>query len=73
MFTVAFVIVAAVEAGFFLYQSRLKRLLTRATVKADATAREVANETTALLARLNEHDLVREIWLSITDAMKKAS
>jgi hypothetical protein len=73
MFTVAFVVVAAVEAGFFFYQLRLKRLLMRATVKADTKAREVANETTALLARLNEHDLVREIWLSITDAMKKAS
>jgi hypothetical protein len=73
LFTLVFVIVAAVEAGFFFYQLRLKRLLTQTTVKADATAREVANETTALLARLNEHDLVRELWLSITDAMKKAS
>jgi len=53
LFSVVFVIVAAVEAGFFLYQLRLKRQLTRATVEADASAREVANETRALLARLN--------------------
>jgi hypothetical protein len=51
----------------------LKRQITQATVKADATAREVANETRALLARLNEYDLERELWISITDAMKKAS
>jgi hypothetical protein len=49
----------------------LKRQVTRARVKAAATAREVANETTALLARLNEHDLERELWISIADAMKK--
>jgi hypothetical protein len=71
LFTLVFVIVAAVEAGFFFYQLRLKRQVMRATVKANATAREVANETRALLARLNEYDLQRELWISITDAMKK--
>ena len=69
LFTLVFVIVAAVEAGFFFYQLRLKRQVMRATVKANATAREVANETRALLARLNEYDLQRELWISITDAM----
>jgi low temperature requirement protein LtrA len=71
LFTLVFVIVAAVEAGFFLYQLRLKRQVMRATVKANATAREVANETRALLARLNEYDLQRELWIAITEAMKK--
>jgi hypothetical protein len=73
LFTVVFVAVAALETGFFFYQLRLKRQITQATVEADATAHEVANETRALLARLNEYDLERELWLSITDAMKKAS
>jgi hypothetical protein len=72
LFTVVFVIVAIVEAGFFFYQLRLNRQIARATVKADATAREMANETRALLACLNEYDLERELWTSITDAMKKA-
>jgi hypothetical protein len=71
LFTLVFVIVAAVEAGFFFYQLRLKRQVMRATVKANAAAREVANETRALLVRLNEYDLQRELWISITDAMKK--
>ena len=73
LFTVVFVIVAMVEAGFFFYQLRLERQVTRATAKAAATAREVANETTALLARLNEHDVERELWISITDALNRAS
>jgi hypothetical protein len=72
LFTVVFVIVGTVEAGFFLYQSRLKRQVMRATVKAAATDRQLENETTALLAYLNEYDLERELWSSITDAMKKA-
>ena len=72
LFTLLFVIVAALEAGFFFYQLRLNRQIARATVKADATAREMANETRALLACLNEYDLERELWISITDAMKKA-
>src|SRR6266436_4521311 len=71
LFTVVFVIVAIVEAGFFFYQLRLNRQIARATVKADATAREMANETRALLACLNEYDLERELWISITDAMEK--
>jgi hypothetical protein len=71
LFTLVFVIVATVEAGFFFYQLRLKRQITRVKVKAAATVREVANETTALLAGLNEHDLERELWLSITEAVKK--
>jgi hypothetical protein len=69
LFTAVLVIVAMAEAGCFLYQFRLKRRITRATVKADATAREVANETRAVLARLNEHDLGRELWISIRDAV----
>lgn len=72
LFTVVLVIIATVEAGFFLYRSRLERQVMRATIKADAMAREVANETTALLTRLNEYDLERELWIAITDAMKKA-
>jgi hypothetical protein len=44
----------------------------RATVKAAATGRQLENETTALLACLNEYDLERELWISITDAIKKA-
>jgi hypothetical protein len=73
LFTLVFVTVAIVEASFFFYHLRLKRQITRATVKADATTREIANETRALLARLNEYDLERELWVSITDEMKKAS
>jgi hypothetical protein len=71
LFIAVFVIVAIVEAGFFFYQLRLNRQIARATVKADATAREMANETRALLACLNEYDLERELWISITDAMKR--
>jgi hypothetical protein len=71
LFTVVFVIVAIIEASFFFYQLRLKRHITRATIKAQGTAREVANETRALLARLNEYDLERELWISITNEMKK--
>jgi hypothetical protein len=73
LFTLVFVTLAIVEVGFFFYQLRLKRQITQATVKADAAAREVANETRTLLARLNEYDLERELWISITDEMKKAS
>jgi uncharacterized membrane protein len=73
LFTLVFVTVATLEVGFFFYQLRLRRQITRATVKAHATAREVANETRALLARLNEYDLERELWISITDEMRKAS
>ena len=71
LFTAVLVIVAMAEAGCFLYQLRFKRRITRATLQADAMAREVANETRAFLARLNEYDLGRELWISITDAMKK--
>jgi hypothetical protein len=73
LFTIVFLIVALVEAGFFFHQQRLERQVMRATAKAAATAREVANETTALLARLNEHDVERELWISITDALNRAS
>ncbi len=73
LFTVVFVIVAMVETGFFFYRSRLERQIMRATARAAATDREVANETTAVLARLNEHDLERELWISITDALNRAS
>jgi hypothetical protein len=73
LFTIVFVVVAIVEAGFFFYQLRLERQVMHATVKAAAAAREVANETTALLARLNEHDVERELWISITDALNRGS
>ncbi len=73
LFTVVFVIIAMAEASFFFYRSRLERQIMRATIKAAATDREVANETTAVLARLNEHDLERELWISITDALNRAS
>lgn len=73
LFAVVFVIVAGVEAGFFFYQTRLERQVMRATAKAAATAHEVANETTAVLARLDEHDVERELWISITDALNRAS
>jgi uncharacterized membrane protein len=67
LFTLVFVIVAAVEAGFFFYQLHLRHQITRTTVEANARAQEVANETRALLARLKEYDLERELWISITD------
>ena len=73
LFTVVFVIIAAVEAGFFLFQWRLERQVMRATVKAAAAAHETANETTALLARLNEYDVERELWISITDSLNRTS
>jgi hypothetical protein len=71
LFALVFVIVAALEASVFFYQWRLKCKIALATAKADGTAREVANETRALLACLNEFDLERDLWISITDAMKK--
>jgi len=73
LFTLVFVIVAAVEVGFFFYQLHLRRQVTRATIKAAAMAREVTNEARALLARLNEYDLERELWISITDRMNETS
>jgi hypothetical protein len=68
LFTLVFMIVAAVEAGFFLYQSRLKRQLVRATVKAAATTRQLDTETRALLACLKEYDLEHELAISLNDA-----
>jgi hypothetical protein len=68
LFTVVFVIVGAVEAGFFFYQSRLKRQVMRATEKAAATTRQLENETRALLACLKEYDLEHERAISLNDA-----
>jgi hypothetical protein len=71
LFSVVFVIVAAVDAGFFFHQLRLKRQVMRATVKAATTTRQLEIETRALLAGLHEYDLERELWVSIMDTMKK--
>src|SRR5258706_8134459 len=68
LFTLVFVIAGAVEAGFFLYQSRLKRQVMRATVRAAATTRQLDTETRALLARLREYDLDHERTISLNDA-----
>jgi hypothetical protein len=68
LFTLVFVIVAAVEAGFSFYQSRLKRRLARATVKAAATTRQLETETRALLACLKEYDLEHELAILLNDA-----
>jgi hypothetical protein len=72
LFTLVFVIVAAVEGGFFFYQLHLQRQVTRATVKATATALEVANEKRVLLARLKEYDLAYELLRSIGTASDEA-
>ena len=71
LFTLVFVIAAAVEAGFFVYQLRLKRQVMRAAEKAAATAREVATEKRALLVRLNEYDLAYELLRSIANASEE--
>jgi hypothetical protein len=68
LFTLVFVIVGAVEAGFFFYQSRLKRQVMRATVKAAATTRQLDTETRALVACLKEYDLEYERAISLNDA-----
>jgi hypothetical protein len=68
LFTLVFVIFVAVEAGFFFYQSRLKRQLARATVKANATNRQLDTETRALVACLKEYDLEHERAISLNDA-----
>jgi len=44
LFTAVFIVAATVEAGFFFYQLRLKRQVTRAAEKATLAAREVASE-----------------------------
>jgi hypothetical protein len=72
LFTLLFVIVAAVEAGFFFYQLRLKRQVMWADQKAALAAREVASEKRALLARFNEYNLEPELFASITKALNDA-
>ena len=67
LFTIVFLIAAAVEAGFLFYRLRLKRQVTRATEKAALAAREVANEKRVLLAKL-KHNLEPELFTSITNA-----
>ncbi len=68
LFTVVFVTVAAVEAGFFFYQSRLKRQVMRATERAAATTRQLDTERRALVACLKAYDLEREVAISLDDA-----
>jgi 4-hydroxybenzoate polyprenyltransferase len=72
LFTLLFVIVAAVEAGFFFYQLRLKRQVMWADQKAALAAREMASEKRALLARFNEFNLEPELFASITKALNDA-
>jgi len=72
LFTAVFIVAATVEAGFFFYQLRLKRQVTRAAEKATLAAREVASEKRALLARLNEYNLEPELLASITKALNDA-
>ena len=72
LFTAVFVVVATVEAGFFFYQLRLKRQVTRAAEKTTLAAREVANEKRALLAGFDEYNLEPELFASITKALNEA-
>jgi len=72
LFTAVFIVAATVEAGFFFYQLRLKRQVTRAAEKATLAARDVASEKRALLARLNEYNLEPELLASITKALNEA-
>ena len=72
LFTLLFVIVAAVEAGLFFYQLRLKRQVMWADQKAALAAREMASEKRALLARFNEFNLEPELFASITKALNEA-
>jgi hypothetical protein len=65
LFTAVFVIVALVEAGFFLCQLRLKRQVMRAAEKAAFADREAANEKRVLLFSLKEHNLVSELLRSM--------
>jgi hypothetical protein len=68
LFTLVFVIIATVEAGFFFYQSRLKRQVMLATEKAAATTRQLDTETRALVACLQQYDLEYERAISLNDA-----
>jgi hypothetical protein len=68
LFTVVFVIVGTVEAGFFFYQLRLQRQVMQATEKANATTRQLDTETRALVACLKEYDLEYERAISLNDA-----
>jgi hypothetical protein len=68
LLTAVLVIVAAAEASFFFYQSRLKRQIMRATEKAAATDRQLETETRALIACLQQYDLEHELAMSLNDA-----
>jgi hypothetical protein len=70
LFTIVFVIVVAVETGFFFYQLRLERQVMRAAEQSAATAHEVANEKRTLLARLNEYDVAYELLRSIINRVE---
>src|SRR5258708_30510809 len=65
LFTVVLVIVAAAEASFFFYPSRLKRPVMRATEEAASTNRQFENEKKALLAFLQQYDLEPELAISL--------
>jgi hypothetical protein len=68
LFTIVFLILAAVEAGFLLYQLHLERQVTRAAKNAAAIARELHNQKRTWLASLNEHDPTYEVVKSLTNA-----
>jgi hypothetical protein len=68
LFTLVFVIVAAVEVGFSIYQSRLKREVMRATTRAAANTRQLDTETRALVACFQQYDLEYERAISLNDA-----
>jgi hypothetical protein len=72
LFTIVFLILVAVETGFFFYQLRLERQVMRAAEKAAAAAHEAANEKRTLLAYLNERDAAYELLRSIINVSNEA-
>lgn len=72
LFTIVFLIVVAVEAGFFFHQMRLERQAMRAAEKAAAARHKVADEKRMLLARVNESDVAYELLRSIINASNEA-
>ncbi|HLK81429.1 MAG TPA: hypothetical protein VKT99_08030 [Xanthobacteraceae bacterium] len=72
LFTIVFLTVVAVEAGFFLYQLRLQRQALRAAEKAADTGRKVADEKRILLARVDEADVAYELLRSIINVSNEA-
>ncbi len=72
LFTIVFLTVVAVEAGFFLYQLRLQRQALRAAEKAADTGHKVADEKRILLARVDEADVAYELLRSIINVSNEA-